>query len=92
MARLQNISLYFFLWFSVRFREITCKRSMLEKQKGSFVKTKGFFNFVSPSTKEQQRKLLVNLTLFSYMLFHFIFHIKLQRNGFLSIWSTHAEN
>ena len=45
----------------------------LEKQKGSFVKTKARLllskqntSFVSPSTKEQQRKSLLKLTFFAY--------------------------
>ena len=46
-------------WFSVRFREITYAKNIGE--------TKVFF-FVSPLTKEQQRKQLVNLTFVAYVI------------------------
>ena len=60
----------------------------LEKQKASFV---------SPSTKEQQRKPLVNLTIFAYVISgkrrenQQKKKKKIQRNVFLSICSSHAE-
>ena len=53
-----------------------CKKT-LEKQKA----------FVSPSTKELQRKSLGNLTIFAYIISR-----KIQRNVFLSICSSHATN
>ena len=60
------LSLYFFpLAFSLFSRKNVCekrwrnKRVLLSKQKASFV---------PPSIKEQQRKPLVNLTFFAYVI------------------------
>ena len=66
---------FFFLLVFFSFSRYTICKKMLEKQKASFV---------SPSTKELQRKLLGNLMFFAAK--------KIQRNVFLSICSSHAKN
>ena len=81
----KHFSLFFSRWFFLFPKYNICKKKMLEEQKASFV---------SPSTKELQRKPLGNLTFFAYVILKRKRKPveKIQRNVLISICSSHTKN
>ena len=67
MDRKTHLCFFFFCWFSLRFPEITYTKT-LEKQKGSFVETKGFFCFSLNKRTAKKAASKLNIFCIHYFL------------------------